>query len=78
MSPANGEKMKKEKMPNENLHVLKQELITITEELEELRGTLKDIEDLKLDIKGLKLFLGRVHPDFKQQFPDIMKKIVKT
>jgi len=70
--------MKKEKMPEENLHVLKQELITITEQLEELRGTLKDMEDLKLDIKGLKLFLGRVHPEFKKQFPDIMKKIVKT
>jgi len=65
-------------MPEENLHVLKQELITITEQLEELRGTLKDMEDLKLDIKGLKLFLGRVHPEFKKQFPDIMKKIVKT
>ena len=64
-------------MPEENLYVIKQELITVTEELERLRLLEKDIQDLKLDIKGLKLFLGRVYPDFKDQFPGIMKKMVR-
>ena len=69
--------MKKEKIPEESFQILRQELITVTEKLEELRCIVKDIQDLKLEIKGLKLFLGRVHPDFKKQFPDIKKKFIK-
>lgn len=69
--------MKKEIMPEESFHIIKQELITVTEKLEELRCIAKDVQDLKTEIKGLKLFLGRVHPEFKNQFPDVMKKIVK-
>jgi hypothetical protein len=41
-------------------------------------ASLKEIGDLKLEIKGLKLFLGRVYPDFKSKFPEIMKKIFKN
>jgi hypothetical protein len=69
--------MKKEKMPEENFHIIRQELITVTEKLDGLCGIEKDIQDLKLEIKGLKLFLGRVHPEFKNQFPDIKKKFIK-
>lgn len=69
--------MRKEIMPEENLHIIRQELITVTEKLEELCLLEKDIQDLKLEINGLKLFLGRVCPDFKDQFPNIMKKMVK-
>jgi hypothetical protein len=73
------EKMEMEikKMPEETFHIIKQELITVTEKLEELCSMEKDIQDLRLEIKGLKLFLGRVHPEFKEQFPSIMKKMVK-
>ncbi len=70
--------MKKEITPEENLHIIKQELITVTEKLEELCLQGKEIQDLKLEIKGLKLFLGRVYPDFKDQFPGIMKKMIKN
>jgi hypothetical protein len=52
-------------------------LITVAEKLENLCIAEKDILDLKLELKGLKLFLGRVHPEFKDQFPNIMKKMVK-
>ncbi len=69
--------MREEKMVEQNLHIVKQELITVTEKLEELCSLEKDMQDLKLEIKGLKLFLGRVYPDFKDQFPNIMKKMVK-
>jgi len=69
--------MKKERIPEENLHIIKQELITVTEKLDELCCLERDVQDLKLEIRGLKLFLGRVHPEFKEQFPNIMKKIVK-
>ncbi len=69
--------MQKEKLSEENLHIIRQELITVTEKLEDFCSVEKDIQDLKLELKGLKLFLGRVHPEFKEQFPNIMKKMVK-
>jgi len=55
--------------------LLERELATITECLEEVRAALKDAEELRREVKGLKLFIGRVHPEFKVQFPGIMKKI---
>ncbi len=69
--------MKKEETLEESLHIIKQEFITVTKKLEDLCIAEKDIMDLKLELKGLKLFLGRVHPEFKEQFPEIMKKMVK-
>jgi len=62
-------------MPEENLHIIKQELITVTEKLDELCCMERDVQDLKLEIKGLKLFLGKAFPEFKDQFPNIMKKL---
>ncbi len=64
-----GRQMKKEITPEENLHIIKQELITVTEKLEELCLQGKEIQDLMLEIKGLKLFLGRVYPDFRASSP---------
>ncbi len=69
--------MKNERIPEESLHLIKQELITVAEKLENLCIAEKDILDLKLELKGLKLFLGRIHPEFKDQFPNIMKKMVR-
>ena len=69
--------MKKEEMPEESLHILKRELMTVTEKLEELSTLTKDIEDIKLELRGLKLFLGKVHPEFKKQFPGIMEKFME-
>lgn len=66
--------MKEERILKERLDLLEKELMTLTEKLEEINAALKDIEDLKLEIKGLKLFLGRAHPEFKGQFPEIMQK----
>jgi hypothetical protein len=61
--------MKKGKMPEENLHIIKQELITMTERLEELCFLEKDIQDLKLGIKGLKLFWEGSTPSSKNSSP---------
>jgi len=69
--------LKEERILKEKINLLEKELITLTEKLEEMSAALKDIEDLKLEIKGLKLFLGREHPDFKVKFPEIMQKIFK-
>jgi predicted nucleic acid-binding Zn-ribbon protein len=61
----------------ERINLLEKELTTLTEKLEETSTFLKEMEDLKLEIKGLKLFLGRTYPEFKSKFPEIMKKIYK-
>jgi hypothetical protein len=59
----------------ERLTLVEQELKTLTDKVTKLQGNLKEIDDLKSEIKGLKVFLGRVHPEFKSQFPDILKKL---
>lgn len=67
--------MKEEKYFQEKVALIEKELATLTERVEGINSALKETEDLKLEIKGLKLFLGRVHPEFKGQFPEIVKKI---
>ena len=46
-----------------------------TETLAGMNSALRELGDLRLEIKALKLFLGRVHPELKTQFPEITKKI---
>lgn len=67
--------MKEEKYLKERLSLLEKEISTLTEKFDTLNSALKELEELKQEIKGIKLFLGRVHPDFKSQFPDIVKKL---
>ena len=69
--------MKKEPTPEESFHVIRQELITISEKLEELSRLKKEVQDISFEIKGVKLFLGRVYPEFKEQFPGIVKKVIR-
>lgn len=64
-----------DKASREKLELIEKEFTTLTERLDSIDKTLKEIEDLRLEIKGLKVFLGRVHPDFKNQFLEILKKI---
>ncbi|MDA8339389.1 MAG: hypothetical protein M0Z70_08835 [Nitrospiraceae bacterium] len=59
----------------ERLTLMEQEIKTLTDKITKLERGLKEVEDLKSEIKGLKVFIGRVHPDFKSQFPDILKKV---
>jgi hypothetical protein len=69
--------VKEEKASKEKINLIEKELATLTEQLEKMNASLREMEDLKLEIKGLKLFLGRVHPEFKSKFPEIMTKIYK-
>ncbi|MEJ2697236.1 MAG: hypothetical protein P8013_11370 [Candidatus Sulfobium sp.] len=69
--------MNKAKLPEENINIVKQELISVTKKLDELCRMEKDLRDLKLEIKGLKLFLERVYPEFGSEFPAIMGKMSK-
>lgn len=67
--------MPEEKILRDKLNLIEKEIITLTERLDGISAALKEIEDLRLEIKGLKVFLGRLHPDFKSQFPAIMQKL---
>lgn len=59
----------------EKLTLVEQELKTVTDKIIRVEAGLKEIEDLKIEIKGLKVFLGRAYPEFKTQFPEIVGKI---
>jgi hypothetical protein len=69
--------MKEDKISQASFNLIQKELMTLTEKLEKTTISMKKMDDLELEIKGLKVFLSRLHPDFSKQFPDIMKKVVK-
>ncbi len=70
-------KAKEEIIIEERISLIEKELNTLTGKVDEVCGVLKELEDIKLEIKGLKLFLGRECPEFKGQFPEIVKKVSK-
>jgi len=69
--------LKEEIILQEKIKLLERELVTLTEKVESMIRPLKEIEDLKNEIKGLKLFIGRVHPELKSELPELMQKIFK-
>lgn len=73
----NGEPIRKEPAIRERLNLLDREMATLAERIDEISAMLKEIEELKTEVRGLKIFLAREFPDFKTGFPEIIKKIVK-
>jgi len=67
--------MKEDIILGERLSLLEKELSTATEKLAELEKALAGLNDLRVEIKGLKVFIGRLHPEFKKDFLEIMKKV---
>ncbi len=67
--------MKEVARVKEKFDLIEKELATLTDRVEEISRALREIEDLKIEIKGIKVFLGRMHPEFKNQFPEIMQKL---
>jgi prefoldin subunit 5 len=65
-------------MTQDKMKLLEKELATLTEQIEAMQKKLEEIKDLKNEIQGLKLFLGRVYPEFKTWFPEIMQKVYKN
>jgi hypothetical protein len=59
------------------MNLLEKEITTLTDQIERINTRVKEFADLKSEIKGLKLFLGRSDPEFKSKFPEIMQKIYK-
>ncbi len=35
----------------------------------------EELADLRKEVKALTLFLARYHPEFKEQFPEILRKV---
>jgi len=65
----------KESVLKERLDLLEGELATLTDKLDEVDDIKKAVADIKNEAKAFKLFLSRVHPEFKKQFPEIIKKL---
>ncbi len=70
-------KLKEEIIMQDKIKLLEKEIGTLTDKLDKINKDLKENDDLKNEIKGLKLFLGRTHAEFKTQFPEIMQKVYK-
>jgi hypothetical protein len=60
----------------EKSKLIEREVATLTRKVEELTDCLREFEDMRLEITGLKLFLGREYPTFKSEFPGIVQKVV--
>jgi transcription antitermination factor NusA-like protein len=65
----------KESDLKEKLGLLEKELVTLSDKLDSVDNVKDAITDIQKEIKGLKLFLSRVHPEFKKQFPELIKKL---
>ncbi len=67
--------MKEERLLQERIKLLEKEVQTLTQELQELSERVKELEELRFELKGIKLFLSRNYPDFKNIFPELIKKV---
>jgi hypothetical protein len=61
----------------EKISLIEKEVATLTQKVEEMAECLREFEDLRVEIAGLKLFLGRENPAFKDDFPGIVQKVAK-
>ena len=59
--------MKEEIVLNEKIKLLEKEIVTLTEKLDAMSKDLKEISDLRSEIKGLKLFFGRKQVELGQR-----------
>lgn len=67
--------MKEEIALKEKMKLIEQEVVTLVDKLQEIDGKIGEIKELQDELKALKLFLGREYPDFKNQFPELHKKV---
>ncbi len=59
----------------ERVRLLEKEIQTLTAELQRLTRQLESVDELRLEIRALKVFLGRKYPECKNELPEIVKKI---
>lgn len=66
--------MKEEIILKDNLKLIEKELETITERLTKLEREMEALDELKKEIKAIKLYLSKRYPEFKKEYLDIIKK----
>jgi hypothetical protein len=69
--------LKEELALKEKIKIIEKEIITLTEKIEVLEKLCANLEELKNEVKALKLYLNRINPGFKNEFPKIVKKVFK-
>ncbi|RMG67700.1 MAG: hypothetical protein D6710_11105 [Nitrospirae bacterium] len=67
--------MKEERQLKERIKLLEKEIQTLTLELQSLSERVDEINDLRFELKGIKLFLSQQYPDFKNRLPELIKKL---
>ena len=67
--------MKEEIALKEKINLVEKEVATLADKLVEFERLSADMEDVKAELKALKLFLGRQFPDFKKEFPELIEKV---
>lgn len=59
----------------DRIDLLEKELAASAAKIEELSRALQEFKDIEAELRALKLYLGRLHPEFKKEFPEILKKL---
>ncbi|MDA8156941.1 MAG: hypothetical protein M0Z52_10930 [Actinomycetota bacterium] len=67
--------MKEDIALKEHIKLVEKEVATLTGKLAGVDCLSEDLEDIKAELKALKLFLGRQFPDFKKEFPELIGKV---
>ena len=57
--------------------LLEKDLGTLTEKPESTTMALGEIEDLRMEMKGPRMFLNGAHLELKSELPEIMKKLTR-
>jgi acyl carrier protein phosphodiesterase len=69
--------VKTERITQDRESLIEKALVTLTEKVDRLDAVQKDMKDLEIEMKALKLFLCKKYPELKEQLPDIIRKVAK-
>lgn len=67
--------MKDMRALDDKIKLLEKELATLTERFDRLNASMGEVEELKVEVRALKLFAGRKHPEFKTEVQELVKKL---
>lgn len=67
--------LKDERLLQDRVKILEKEIQTLTLELQKIQSRIDYLEEVRIELKALKVFLGRLHPDLKNKLPEIVRKI---
>ncbi len=66
----------KETNLKERMDIMERGIRLLSDGLEpDIKDMKRSLQEMQIEIKALKLFLGRLSPEFKKQYPEIIKKL---